>query len=227
MKTGLLEDKIKLLKTARDTEAKSYSQLKGLVKDVCINYDPKDEEVRELYSTLQNKIHFDITGKTAGEIIVERVGHYKENMGLYTWANIDNESGSKNITKNDVSNAKNYLNGEELIDYNEYVTGSFFTIKKIIGKEIKFTKYEDFTLWFDEYLKITHSNVLEGKGRISTERAKQIAEYHYGKYKERLAIEKQQVKEIQNNTEDTEEKIVEIENRDTEQLENEKDNTTE
>lgn len=71
-----------------------------------------------LYKTVQNKLHWAITGKTAAEIIAERANADKLHMGLTTWKN---SPGGK-ILKSDVTIAKNYLAESEIDELNRIVT---------------------------------------------------------------------------------------------------------
>ncbi len=62
------------------------------------------------FKTVQNKLHWAVTGRTAAEIIAERADAAKPSMGLTTWKN---GPGGK-ILKSDVSIAKNYLIEREI-----------------------------------------------------------------------------------------------------------------
>jgi hypothetical protein len=42
---------------------------------------------RSFFSTVQNKLHWAITGRTAAELITERASADKPNMGLTSWKN--------------------------------------------------------------------------------------------------------------------------------------------
>ena len=72
-----------------------------------MDYDPTIEISIIFFKTVQNKLHWAITGKTESEIIKERADSLKQNMGLTTWR------GDK-IRKTDISIAKNYLKENEL-----------------------------------------------------------------------------------------------------------------
>jgi len=82
------------------------------------DYDLNEEITRQFFATVQNKLHWAIAGQTAAEIIHNRVGSGKPNMGLTNWKN----SPKGAIRKTDVSIAKNYLNEKELDNLNRIVT---------------------------------------------------------------------------------------------------------
>jgi hypothetical protein len=72
-----------------------------------IDYDPKTEDSKQFFSTLQNKMHWATHGHTAAEIIYSRANAEKTHMGLTSWS-------GKKPRKTNAEIAKNYLNEEEL-----------------------------------------------------------------------------------------------------------------
>ncbi len=70
------------------------------------------------YKTIQNKLHWAITGKTAAEIIADRAKADSLNMGLTTWKNAPDGK----ILKSDICIAKNYLSLSEIDELNRIVT---------------------------------------------------------------------------------------------------------
>ena len=75
---------------------------------------PPNEISIKFFKTVQNKMHWAITGMTAAEIIHKRADAEKPNMGLTNWR------GEK-VRKDDVAIAKNYLNEDELAALNNLV----------------------------------------------------------------------------------------------------------
>lgn len=82
------------------------------------DYSADAAQTRKFFTTVQNKMHFAVHGKTAAEVVYTRANHLKDHMGLTTWA----KAPSGRIVKSDVSIAKNYLSGDELRNLNEIVT---------------------------------------------------------------------------------------------------------
>ena len=82
------------------------------------DYDKNSNLTREFYAFVQNKLHYAITGKTAAELIAERVSLEHPTMGLTTWK----AAPDGKIIKRDVVVAKNYLNEKELSRLNRIVT---------------------------------------------------------------------------------------------------------
>ena len=102
-----LLEKIKLIRTS---ERMFYQKITDIFAECSIDYDKNSDTATAFYKTIQNKFHFAITGKTAAEIIYDRVSASKDNMGLTTWEN----SPDGKILKSDVIIAKNYLGEKEI-----------------------------------------------------------------------------------------------------------------
>ena len=121
-------------------------RLKG--KDViAIDYRKDDFLTREFFATVQNKIHFAVHGKTAAELINERVNAKKQFMGL---TNFD----GKYITTRDISIAKNYLTEEELKQLNLIVT-LYLDFAELQATNKKYMKMADWIQKLDDFLKIS------------------------------------------------------------------------
>ena len=127
------------------------------------------------YKTIQNKFHFAITGQTA---VYDRVNAKKENMVLTTWEN----SPDGKILKSDVIIAKNYLEEKEIKNLNNLVN-LFLDIAEN-NAERNITMYmDDWKNEVENALKVFHYEVLEGKGKVSHEKAMAKAFNEYDKYK--------------------------------------------
>lgn len=119
-----------------------------------------------------------VIGQTAAEIIYNRVDSKKDNMGLTTWEN----SPDGKILKSDVVIAKNYLEEKEIKNLNNLVN-LFLDIAEN-NAERNITMYmEDWKNEVENALKVFHYELLEGKGKISHEMAKEKAFGEYEKYK--------------------------------------------
>ena len=97
----------------RTSERRFYQKITDIYA-TSVDYDPTLETSILFFQTVQNKMHWAITGKTAAEIVSERANSTKPNMGLTSWR------GTK-PRKQDVSIAKNYLNENELSALNNLV----------------------------------------------------------------------------------------------------------
>src|SRR3989339_2183663 len=101
------------IKDIRTSERRIYQKITDIYA-TAIDYAPKAYESKEFFATVQNKLHFAITGKTAAEIIVDRVNNKKEKMGLTSWR----RSPAGKIMPSDTIIAKNYLDKKELTHLN-------------------------------------------------------------------------------------------------------------
>ena len=170
-----LLERIKLIRTS---ERMFYQKITDIFAECSIDYDKNSETAITFYKTIQNKFHFAITGQTAAEIVYNRVDSKKENMGLTTWEN----SPDGKILKSDVIIAKNYLEEKEIKNLNNLVN-LFLDIAEN-NAERNITMYmEDWKSEVENALKVFHYEVLEGKGKISHEMAKDKAFSEYEKYK--------------------------------------------
>ncbi|MBU4455618.1 virulence RhuM family protein, partial [Patescibacteria group bacterium] len=97
------------IKDIRTSERMIYQKITDIYA-TAIDYSPKAFESKEFFATVQNKLHFAITGKTAAEIITERASSEKEKMGLTSWR----RSPQGKIMPSDIVIAKNYLDKKEL-----------------------------------------------------------------------------------------------------------------
>ena len=170
-----LLERIKLIRTS---ERMFYQKITDIFAECSIDYDKNSNTAITFYKTIQNKFHFAITGQTAAEIVYNRVDSKKENMGLNTWEN----SPDGKILKSDVIIAKNYLDEKEIKNLNNLVN-LFLDIAEN-NAERNITMYmDDWRVEVENALKLFHYEVLEGKGKISHEMAKDKAFSEYEKYK--------------------------------------------
>jgi hypothetical protein len=107
------EELIRRIQDIRTSERRFYQKITDIYA-TSIDYDPTQPESIEFFQTVQNKMHWAITGQTAAEIIHDRADSKKPHMGLTNWR------GAK-VRKQDVTIAKNYLNEQELSALNNLV----------------------------------------------------------------------------------------------------------
>jgi hypothetical protein len=112
------EEQLARIRSIRSSERRLYQKITDIYAECSADYDPDTDITKEFFATIQNKLHFAVTGKTAAEIISERVNNQKPNMGLTTWK----YAPKGKIRETDVVIAKNYLNENELDHLNRIVT---------------------------------------------------------------------------------------------------------
>lgn len=167
------EELLKRIQDIRTSERRFYQKITDIYA-TSADYDPTDENSILFFQTVQNKIHWAITGKTAAEIIVERVDSNKPNMGLTNWR------GTK-PRKPDVSIAKNYLNEPELLALNNLVEQYLvFATGQAMRRIPMYMK--DWIEKLHGFLKLNDRNILTHAGNISHQLAIEKAEKEYDKY---------------------------------------------
>lgn len=162
----------------RTSEKRFYRKITDIYA-TSVDYDPTSEESIAFFKTVQNKVHFAITGKTAAEIVAERMDETKENMGLtYT-------RGSK-PTKEEVMIAKNYLTEEELLQLNNVVEQYLIFAEEQARRRIPM-KMRDWIEKLHGFLALNERDILTHAGSISHDLMAEIAEQKFVAYKRREA----------------------------------------
>ncbi|MBE9468145.1 MAG: virulence RhuM family protein [Bacteroidetes bacterium] len=108
------DELLERIRDIRASEKRFYQKIKDLLA-LSSDYDPSDKSTQMFFAEVQNKLHYAVTGMTAGEIIVSRANADKSNMNLTSW------KGSI-VRKQDVLIAKKYLSEDEIDTLNRLVT---------------------------------------------------------------------------------------------------------
>ena len=161
------------IKAIRASEKRFYQKILEIYS-TSIDYNQNDEETLLFFKTVQNKLHYAISGETAAELIYHRADSTKDNMGLTSW------SGAR-VQKEDVTIAKNYLSKEELDSLNQIVN-MYLDHAERMAKSNIVMHMSDWKEALDEFLKFERADILEGPGKISHKLAEQKALKEYEKY---------------------------------------------
>jgi hypothetical protein len=165
----------------RTSEKRFYRKITDIYS-LSVDYDPTDELSITFFKTVQNKLHWAITGMTAAEIIVDRVNSNKQNLGLTNWK-------GNQPRRDDVTVAKNYLTQEELAALNNLVEQYLIFAEGQALRRIPM-KMVDWLQKLDGFLQLNDRDILKDAGRISHMMAKELAEREYDKFNvKRLASE--------------------------------------
>jgi len=167
------ERQLEKIREIRLSERKFYQKITDIYA-TSIDYDPTLTISIDFFKTVQNKMHWAITGQTAAEIIHSRADSAKPNMGL------TNYRGEK-VRKQDVTIAKNYLNEEELRALNNLVEQYLIFAEGQAMRRIPMYM-TDWIAKLDAFLNINDREILTHAGKISHEMARQLAEDEYEKY---------------------------------------------
>ena len=96
------EEQLARIRDIRSSERRFYQKIADIYTQCSADYNVETQSTKDFFATVQNKLHWAITGQTAAELIAARVDSTKENMGLTTWKNAPKGS----IRKTDVGIAK-------------------------------------------------------------------------------------------------------------------------
>ena len=172
------KEQLEKIRDIRSSERRMYQQITDIYSECSLDYEYNSETTKKFFATVQNKLHWAITGKTAAEIITSRVDHKKDKMGLTTWKN----SPSGKIRKSDVSIAKNYLSEKELKPLNRIVTMYLDYAEHQAEKGIAMTM-KDWVNKLDAFLQFNQEDVLQNSGKVTAAIAKSFAESEFEKYR--------------------------------------------
>lgn len=173
-----------LLERIRDIRAseKQFYRKITEIYGLSIDYDPNAEITHEFFATVQNKLHWAITGHTAAELIAERASASRPNMGLTSWR------GMK-VRQADVTVAKNYLAEDELHSLNRIVS-MYLDYAEDQAERHKPMYMRGWIEKLDAFLQFNGREVLQNAGKVSAEIAKSLALSEYEKFNnERLEKE--------------------------------------
>jgi hypothetical protein len=172
------EELLERIREIRASERRFYQKITDIYAQCSVDYDPKSETTLLFYKTVQNKLHWAITGQTAAEIIAQRPHAAKPNMGLTSWKNAPDGK----ILKSDVSVAKNYLQHEEIDELNRIVVMYLDYAENQAKRQLPM-RMKDWAEKLDAFLQFNDYQVLKNAGAISHDIAKQLAEGEYEKYR--------------------------------------------
>lgn len=165
------------IREIRLSERRLYQKLTDLFV-LSADYDKTAEITKDFFATVQNKLHWGITGKTAAEIIYTEADAQKIYMGLKTWKSAPRGK----IVKSDVTIAKNYLNEKHLQELERLVSAYLDLAENRANRGIV-TNMEDWSRLLIQILEISNYPILLDNGKVSALEAKIKAESEYDKFR--------------------------------------------
>ena len=159
------------------SERKFYQKITDIYA-TSIDYDKTAKATIRFFSSVQNKLHYAVSGNTAAEIIYNRADSQKENMGLTSWKGAPDSK----IHKYDVVIAKNYLSEKEIGQLERMVSAYLDLAEMQAMRHIPMTM-EDWEKRLNGFLTLWDHDVLKDNGKISAEMAKIHAETEFEKYR--------------------------------------------
>jgi hypothetical protein len=172
------EEQLARIRNIRSSERRFYQKITDIYAQCSADYDPNEAITKQFFATVQNKLHFAISGQTASEIIAHRVDSKKPYIGLTSWKN----SPKGEIRKTDVSIAKNYLDEKELNLLNRIVT-MYLDYAEMQAQKGIVMYMKDWVAKLDAFLRFNEEDVLQDSGKVSHDIAIALAEKEYEKYR--------------------------------------------
>ncbi|MGV8040225.1 MAG: virulence RhuM family protein [Thermoanaerobaculaceae bacterium] len=199
------EELLERIREIRASERRFYLKITDIYEQCSIDYDPQAEITKTFFATVQNKLHWAVTGQTAAEIIAARADAAKPSMGLTTW-----KHGPRGkIVKSDVTVAKNYLIEREIKELERIVSMFLDYAENQAARQIPM-RMTDWVARLDAFLRFNEYEVLTNAGRVTAEVARQLAEGQYEAFRARQDREyesdfEREVKRLQAQGDDGEE----------------------
>jgi hypothetical protein len=172
------DELLERIREIRASERRFYQKITDIYEQCSIDYIKDADITQTFFKTVQNKLHWAITGKTAAQIIAERADASNPNMGLQTWKN----APQGKILKSDVSIAKNYLIEKEIKELERVVTMYLDYAENQAARGIPM-KMTDWVEKIDGFLQFNEYKILKDAGSVSHEVAKKIAESAYERFR--------------------------------------------
>jgi hypothetical protein len=172
------DELLERIREIRASERRAYQKIADVFEQCSSDYRSDSEETQLFYKIVQNQLHFATTGKTAAEIVYQRVDSGKPFMGLTTWKN----SPKGKILRSDVTIAKNYLNRAEVSKLNRLVT-MFIDFAELRALNHQVMTMNDWIRQVERFLNFNEQEVLRHAGKISHEMAVAKAHAEFEKYR--------------------------------------------
>lgn len=182
------------LREIRLSERFFYQKIKDIYM-TSIDYDSKDEKTIEFFKIVQNKLLWAVSQQTAAELVHNRVDVSKPLLGMNSF-----DKESKNITKKDVSIAKNYLVEKE-IKLLGLLVEQYLAFAETMAMQQVPMYMKEWIARLDAVISLNGRELLSHAGKISHQIAKEKSEIEYNRYKE-IEKEQQKIKNLKELEED-------------------------
>jgi hypothetical protein len=172
------DELLERIREIRASERRFYLKITDIYEQCSIDYNKDAEITQKFFKTVQNKLHWAITGKTAAELIADRADASQPNMGLTTWKN----APKGKILKTDIGTAKNYLQEKEMKELERIVT-MYLDFAELQAERQIPMKMADWVTRLDAFLQFNEYQILKDAGKVSHEVAMKLAEKEYEKFR--------------------------------------------
>jgi len=171
------DEMLERVREIRLSERRLYQKITDIYS-LSADYDSGADITKHFFASVQNKLHWAITGKTAAEIVYTQADAKKINMGLKNWR----YAPDGKILKSDVTIAKNYLNEEHLKQLQRIVS-AYLDLAETRATNRKIMNMTDWDVFLVQFLELSDYPLLADLGKVSKLEAKIKAEAEYYKYR--------------------------------------------
>lgn len=171
------DELLERIREIRASERRFYQKITDLYA-LSADYNKDSPTTQEFFASVQNKLHWAITGKTAAEIIYTEADATKLYMGLKTWKHAPHGK----ILKSDVSIAKNYLNEAHIQELNRIVS-AYLDLAENNAQRGILMHMKDWSKFLGNFLQLSNYPILKDKGKVTMLEAKLKAEKEFEKYR--------------------------------------------
>jgi len=174
------DELLERIRDIRASERRVYLRVREILA-LAADYAPTEPETQVFFQTIQNKLHFAATGRTAAELIAERADASQPNMGLTAW-----HGGL--VRKGDVTVAKNYLREGEIEELSRLVV-MFLDFAEDQARRRQQIFLQNWLTRLHDFLNLNERAILPDAGKVSHEAARQRAEDEYERFAARRRAE--------------------------------------
>lgn len=172
------EELLGRIREIRASERRFYLKIADIYEQCSVDYDKNAELTKAFFATVQNKLHWAVTGQTAAEIVASRADAAKPTMGLTSWK----DAPQGKVHKADIAVAKNYLIETEIKELERIVAMYLDYAENQAARQIPM-RMADWATRLDAFLAFNEYEVLTNAGTVSAEVAKRLAEEQYKSFR--------------------------------------------
>lgn len=173
------DELLERIREIRASERRFYQKITDIYA-LAVDYDKSAPLTKAFFATVQNKLHWAITGKTSAEIIYQAADAGKPHMGLMTFKNAPDGK----VLKSDVAVAKNYLAKQHIREL-ERIVSAYLDLAENRAERQILMKMADWVTFLNSFLELSNYPILQDAGKVSAEMARLKAEKEYEKFRVR------------------------------------------
>lgn len=173
------EELLERIREIRASERRFYQKITDIYA-TAVDYDPQAPVTREFFATVQNKLHWAITGKTDAEQIYASADAEKLHMGLTTWKN----APKGKILKSDITDAKNYLSTKHIEELNRIIS-AYLELAENRARRGILTRMSEWVTFLHSFLELSDYPILQDPGKVSALEARLKAEAEFETFRKR------------------------------------------